>query len=127
MTEKLITGLLLVVAVIHIIPISGVLGVARLEALYGVTVAGSDMEILLRHRAVLFFILGVFFAYAAFRPHYQPLAFVAAAATLLPFFYLAFSVGGYNDAIRRVVLADVVALVCLVGAVVLYYTKSNSS
>ena len=42
-------------------------------------------------------------AYAAFTPSLQPLAFIAAFATLAAFFYLAFSVGGYNDAISKLV------------------------
>ena len=126
MSEKLITALLLIIAVIHIIPISGFLGAAKLEMLYGIPVSGNNMEILMRHRAVLFGILGVFFAYAAFTPSLQPLAFLAAFATLASFFYLAFSVGDYNASIRKIVVGDVVAAISLVAAVVLFYTKGNS-
>ncbi len=125
MTQKVITALLLVVAFIHLVPITGLLGVARLESLYGVPISGNNMEILMRHRAVLFGILGVFFAYAAFTPHLQPLAFVAALVTLVAFFYLAFTVGGYNETIRKIVYGDIVAAVCLAGAVILYYTRAG--
>ena len=121
MIQKAITVLMLIVAVIHILPISGFLGVARLEALYGVSITGNEMEILMRHRAVLFGILGVIFTYAAFQPALQPLAFMAAFATLASFFFLAYSVGGYNDAIGRIVVADIVAILCLAAAVVLYF------
>lgn len=123
MAEKAITVLLIIIAVIHIIPISGFAGVARLESLYGIPVAGNNMEILMRHRAILFGILGVFFAYAAFTPSVQPMAFLAAFATLASFFYLAISVGGYNAAIGKIVIGDIVAAVSLLGAVILYYTK----
>ncbi len=123
MPDKTITILLLVVAVIHLVPISGFLGVTKLESLYGIPFAGNELEILMRHRAVLFGILGVFFVYAAFTPALQPLAFLAAFATLASFFYLAFSIGDYNAAIRKIVIGDVVAALCLVVAVVLYYTK----
>jgi hypothetical protein len=123
MPEKAITVLLIIIAVIHIIPISGFAGVARLESLYGVPVSGNNMEILMRHRAVLFGILGVFFAYAAFTPSVQPLAFIAAFVTLASFFYLAASVGEYNAAIRKIVIGDIVAAISLFGAVILYYTK----
>jgi len=125
MSEKIITGALLVVAIIHIIPIMGVTGAARLESLYGIPIAGNDLEILMRHRAVLFGILGVFFAYAAFTPALQPLAFIAAFATLASFFYLAFSVGDYNPGINKIVVGDVVAAIALLVAVVLYYTKPS--
>lgn len=125
MTEKLITLLLLVVAVIHIIPISGFAGVSRLESLYGIPVSGADIEILMRHRAVLFGILGIFFAYAAFTPSLQPLAFIAAFVSIASFFYLAISVGDYNAAIQKVVIADVVAAIALVAAIILFYTKDS--
>jgi hypothetical protein len=123
MAEKAITILLIIVAVIHIIPISGFAGIARLESLYGIPISGNNMEILMRHRAILFGILGVFFAYAAFTPSVQPLAFLAAFATLGSFFYLAISVGEYNAAIRKIVIGDIVAAISLFGAVILYYTK----
>jgi len=125
MGERIITGLLLVVAIIHILPVSGFTGVARLESLYGVAISGSDLEILMRHRAVLFGILGVFFAYAAFTPSMQPLAFIAAFATIFSFFYLAATVEGYNAAIHKVVLADVVAAICLLVSVVIYMMKGR--
>jgi len=126
MAEKIITGLLLIVAIIHILPVSGFTGVARLEALYGVAISGSDLEILMRHRAMLFGILGVFFAYAAFTPSMQPLAFIAAFATIFSFFYLAATVEGYNAAIQKVVLADIVAAICLLVSVVIFFLKGRA-
>jgi hypothetical protein len=62
MFEKAITGLLLVVAAIHLVPITGFFGARQLSALYGIEVDSPDPEILMRHRAVRFGILGVFFA-----------------------------------------------------------------
>lgn len=125
MHEKAITLCLLIIAVIHIIPISGFFGAERLQALYGLPVTDPSLEILLRHRAVLFGILGVFFAYAAFVPQLQPLAFITAFATLASFFYLSFSVADYNIAIRKIIIGDIVAAVSLLIAVVLYYLKGS--
>lgn len=124
MSEKLITVLLLIIAVIHIIPISGFVGAARLEALYGISIGDPNLEILMRHRAFLFGILGVFFAYAAFTPSMQPLAFMAAFATLVSFFYLTFLLAPYNAGIRRIVIGDIVAAISLFAAVVLYYSRA---
>jgi len=120
MNENLITGLMLVVAAIHLVPISGFFGTDRLSALYGIEVDSPDLEILMRHRAVLFGILGAFFAYAAFVPALQPIAFVAAAASLASFFYLAVAVGDYSRPIRKIVFGDVVAVICLATAILLY-------
>ncbi len=120
MRSKAITLSLLVVAVIHLLPVLGFLGGDQLAALYGIEVNDSNLEILLRHRAMLFGILGVFIGFSAFRPALQPIAFWAAFVSIVSFFYVAFSADSFNDAIRRVVVADVVALLALALAVVLY-------
>ena len=125
MYERVITGLMLVVAVIHLLPLSGFFGVERLASLYEIEIADGNLEILMRHRPMLFGILGGFLAYAAFTPAIQPIAFVAAFVSLASFFFLSFGVGDFNDAIRKVVIADVVASVSLLGAIVLYVVGSD--
>ena len=126
MYERTITGLLLVVAVIHLLPISGFFGVERLTSLYGIEITDGDLEILMRHRAMLFGILGGFIAYAAFNPAMQPVAFLAAFISVASFLFLSFSAGEFNDSIRKVVIADIVATVALVAAIVLYVVQSNA-
>lgn len=64
----LISAMLVVVAIIHLLPLPGVLGSERLAALYGLSFDELNLAILMRHRAVLFGLLGVFFLVAAFRP-----------------------------------------------------------
>ncbi len=123
MYERLITGLMLVVAVIHLLPISGFFGVERLASLYEIEITDGNLEILMRHRAILFGLLGGFLAYAAFTPVLQPIAFLAAFVSVPSFFFLSFSVAEFNDAIRKVVIADIVASVSLLGAIVLYVVK----
>ncbi len=125
MAERAISGLMLVVAVIHLLPITGFFGVDRLASLYGIEITDGNLEILMRHRAILFGILGAFFAYAAFNPALLPMAFIAAFASLASFFFLSLSVGDFSDSIRKVVVADVVASVCLMGSIVLYVVKND--
>lgn len=113
----LVTAMLLVAALIHLLPLSGVLGAHRLTALYGLPFEEPNLAILMRHRAVLFGMVGVFLALAAFKPGLQAGALLVGLLSVLSFLLLAWSVGGYNAHLARVVLADVVALVCLlVGA-----------
>jgi len=120
MYERLITGLMLVVATIHLLPLSGFVGTDGLASLYGINIVGNDLEILMRHRALLLGIFGAFFVYAAFTPSLQPLAFLTACISITSFLYLAWSVGEFNQAINRVVIADLVAGIALVGASACY-------
>jgi hypothetical protein len=112
--KYLVSAMLVVVGVIHLLPLSGVLGSERLAVLYGLQFNEPNLEILMRHRAVLFGLLGAFMVFAAFKPAYQTVAFIGGFISVLSFFYLAWSVGGYNAQVGRVLIADVVALVCLV-------------
>ncbi len=120
----LVSAMLVIVAIIHLLPVSGVLGGERLMTLYGLSVTGPDLEILLRHRAVLFGLLGLFFLAAAFKPALQGMAFAGGFVSVLSFLYLATSVSGYNAQIGRVFTADLVALVCLVvGSLAYLYMR----
>jgi len=67
----------------------------------------------MRHRAVLFGLLGLFIIYAAFRAALQPLAVFAGLVSVGSFLWLSWSVEGYNELLGRVVVIDIVALVCL--------------
>lgn len=109
----LVSAMLVIVGIIHLLPLSGVLGAGQLSALYGLSFAEPNLDILMRHRAVLFGLLGSFLVYAAFKPALQGLAVVAGLASVLSFLGLAGSVGGYNTQIGRVVMADLFALACL--------------
>ena len=122
----LISVMLIVVAIIHLLPLSGVLGSERLTALYGLPFDEPNLAILMRHRAVLFGLLGLFILFAAFRPQLQTLAFIAGFISVGSFLWLAWSTGSYNAQIARVFTADVVALVCLlIGVSAHFYVQSR--
>lgn len=111
--NHLTAAALLVAALIHLLPVPGVLGAGTLARLYGISVAGPDTAILLQHRALLFGILGVLMLAAIPWPSLRPVALVVGLASAASFVVVALWVGGYNGAIRRVVVADVVAAVAL--------------
>ena len=116
--KPLVAIALVIVGAIHLVPIVGVFGADRIAALYGIDIGSADLEILMRHRAMLFGLLGAFFVYAVFRPAWRTAAFVAGFVSVLSFLALAFVVGDYGAPIRRVVIADVAALAFLViGAI----------
>jgi hypothetical protein len=66
--RHLISAMLLVVAAIHLIPVLGVLGAQKLSGLYGIALSDANLLILMRHRAVLFGLLGLFMALSVLRP-----------------------------------------------------------
>lgn len=119
--RQMISVMLLIVGFIHLLPLSGLLGSEKLTALYGLPFSDPNLAILMRHRAVLFGLLGAFMIFAAFKPAFQPLAFVAGFISVVSFLWLAGSVGNYNAQIARVFMADVLALICLLVATILYF------
>lgn len=119
--------MLVISAIIHLLPIAGVLGSERLSILYGLSFDDPNLAILMRHRAVLFGLLGCFLIYAAFQPQLQPLAFIAGLISVISFLWLAWSIGDYNALVKRVVVADVVALVCLLVASGAYVFSARQS
>ena len=122
--RHLVSAMLFVVGVIHLLPLSGVLSGERLATLYGLSFAESNISILMRHRAVLFGLLGLFLLVAAFRRPFQLAALIAGFVSVVSFLWIAWSVGGYNAQVARVVTADIVALVCLViGAAAYAYLQ----
>ena len=121
----LVSASLLVAGIVHLLPLSGAMGTERLAVLYGLDFSEPNLALLMRHRAVLFGLLGAFLVFAAFKPSLQAVAFIAAFVSVLSFLLLAWSSGGYNALVGRVVIADVVALVALVIGAATYLMNTN--
>lgn len=118
--------LLAIVGAILALPVVGVVDAASLTRLYGIAFDDPNLVILMRHRAVLFGLLGAFVIYAAFKPALRPLAFVGATVAIGAFLWIALSVGGYNAALHTVVVADVVALGLTAVAIALHLIARRS-
>ena len=118
---KLVVSLTLVaVGIVHLVPVTGVFGGERLQALYGLPSGDANLAILMRHRAVLFGLLGAFLLATAFRPAWQGPAFLAGFVSVASFLWIAFEAPLYNDAVARIVRADLGALGLLaIGAAAL--------
>lgn len=102
---------LLVVGVIHVAPITGLLGPRQLASLYGVDVVGDpNLTLLLRHRAVLFGLLGASLMVMAFRPSLHTAALALALVSVASFLWLAAGEPGLSTPVRRVVWIDQLAL-----------------
>jgi hypothetical protein len=117
--QTLATALFVLVGLVNLLPVSGVLSAGRLEALYGLQLGEPNLLILMRHRAVLFGIVGALLPCSAFHVPLRPIGTAAGLVSMLSFVGLALLAGGYNTELQRVVVVDVVASVVLVAAALL--------
>jgi hypothetical protein len=107
---------LLAAGLVHLLPVAGLLGGERLQQLYGLAPLGSDLALLMRHRALLFGLLGTLMLAAAFRPALQPAALAIALISVAGFLLLAGSPAELNGALRRVWWIDAALLPLLLAA-----------
>ncbi len=118
---KGITSCLVIVGLINFLPLVGVHSAQRLEDAYKIALTSNDLIILMRHRALLFGVLGGFILYSAFVPSYQTAAMTMAGISMAGFALLVHSVGGSNDSIHQVLTVDYVGLFFLLIAALLKY------
>lgn len=101
---------LVVVAVIHLLPLPGLAGAAALQGLYGLPALDPASELLLRHRALLFGLLGGGLLLALRLPDWRlPLLWLTLAADV-GFLLLVPGAPELNTALQRVAAFDVVAV-----------------
>ena len=93
----------------------------KLEAAYSISLVSNDLIILMRHRALLFGVIGGFILYSAFVPVYQGPAMLMAAISMIGFVALMYGVGGYNDSLHKVLIIDYIGIVFLAVAVAIKY------
>lgn len=104
---------LTIAAIIHFLPVSGIVGQTALERLYGVAINDPNLLIAMQHRALLFGLLGALFVVAMFKADLRLLAMGFGLVSTVGFIAVAWQVGDYNSLIARVVKADVIAIVAL--------------
>jgi hypothetical protein len=117
--SALSTTLILLAGLLNLLPVSGVLSSSRLRTLYGVALEDPNVVILMRHRAVLFGVVGGLLVVSAFHAPLRPAGYAAGFISMLSFVVIARLVGRYNPELRRVVVVDVVASAALASSLLL--------
>lgn len=125
--EKIISGILILVGLINFYPLVGVISNETVSNLYQINVTNNDILVLLRHRAILFGLLGTFIIYSAFKIELQWWAVAVGLVSMLSFILVALLVGDYGVGIRKVIIADIIASVGLFIAAGfrLWFVKSS--
>ncbi len=116
LAERTVTALLLLVAFGHAVPALAFFDAGRLQALYGIGEIDANLEVLLRHRALLFGITAGILALGAFRPAYRTFALTVGWLSVVSFIFLEMSVTGVNSLLHRVAMVDLVLGAALVLA-----------
>ena len=111
-----VTILILLASLVNLAPVTGLISAARLESLYGIPFADPDLVVLMRHRAVLFGIVGGLLLVSAFHPPLRPAATVSGLVSMLSFVVIVFFAAEANEALKRIAWIDVGATVALVAA-----------
>lgn len=125
--NKFITGALLVAAAINLFPVVGVISVEQLENLYGVPLDDGDLIILMRHRAVLFGLLGTFIIYSVFHSSVQTIACIAGLVSMNSFIVLAYASGQFGEALNKAIVADIVGSLALLAVLVARHKQQNDA
>jgi hypothetical protein len=117
--QKIVAALLIFAGLVNFFPAIGLCSASFQAQLYGISEPTGDLLILLRHRALLFGMLGCLILVSAFRRQLQPLAILGGLVSMLGFVAVALAVGGYGPEIGRAVAIDVVASIGLVAVIFL--------
>lgn len=111
--SKIVMGLFLLAGLINFTPLAGVLGDEMLNNAYGVSIESAELSLLLRHRAILFGIIGGLLLVAAFRPSLRPVATACGMASMVSFGLLFWITQPSSSELMGVLKFDVVGIVAL--------------
>lgn len=112
---------LFIAGLINFVPFFVVFFPEKMTSSYGINIPNADFELLLRHRAVLFGIIGGLLLYSALTRKYYDLATLIGLISMVSFLLLFFRIDGkINDSLTTVMKIDVFAIIQLLIGFMLY-------
>lgn len=115
---NVISACLLLVGLINFAPVVGLLSVSKLNEAYEITLISHDIILLMRHRALLFGILGAFILYSAFSPKLQTAAMLMGFVSMAGYVVLILIGGDYNSQLQKIMWVDIAGIVLVVIAAI---------
>ena len=113
MLELTVSVVLVLVGLINFAPVVGMVSSSAIARAYGMDEPAGDLAVLLRHRAVLFGIVGGFIVLSAFMPTLQVAAVTMAYISMGSYVALVMAAGISNPKLVRIKNIDVVAIALL--------------
>ena len=104
--EGLTRAVLVAAGIVHLLPAAGLLGARQLQRLYGVALDHPDLIVLMRHRALLFAVLGIGLIAAVAWPSLRTAMLLAGLVSTAGFCVLAATQPELGGALRRVAWID---------------------
>lgn len=120
---RVTVALLILVGLLNAVPVIGVVSADVLAGLYGIPAPDGDLLILMRHRALLFGIVGGFILASVLRPHLRPAAVIAGMVSMLGFVMLALSADDFGAKVHNIVIADIVGSVALAVVALMHLAR----
>lgn len=117
--QKLVLVALLASGLVHLVPTLGVLGPSQLQRLYGVAVAAPELVLLLRHRALLFGLIGALQLAALASPGLRLAALLVGLVSTLGYVVLAWPPSSVGPELARVAWIDLGLVLLLAPALAL--------
>lgn len=115
--ELALAAALLLSGLVNAAPALGLLGGSTLQSLYGLPFEDASLRILMRHRALLFGLLGGGMIAAALAlPAWRVPAAAVGLISMLGFALVVWLEGGGNSAIRQLLVVDLAASALLLAA-----------
>jgi hypothetical protein len=111
--ELAISLTLVISGLINFLPIVGIFGSEKLDSLYGITIKDADLLILMRHRAILFGLIGTFMLASTWVKDWQIPAMSIGLVSMLSFVGISQSTGTSNVSIKRIEVIDTILSIAL--------------
>ena len=93
----------------------------RISKSYGIELPNENYELLLRHRAILFGIVGGLMIYSAIAKKYYTIATTVGLISMVSFIILFFLIGkDINSELKKIMIVDIVATVILCLGLLLF-------
>lgn len=97
----------------------------KISKSYGIEIPNENYELLLRHRAILFGIIGGLMIYSAVAKKHYEVSTVIGLISMISFIVLFFLIGGdINSELKKVMSIDIVGTVILCIGFILFKLKS---
>ena len=119
--------ILLITGVVHLLPFSLAFFTNQISNSYGVSISDPNMQLLLRHRAFLFGIIGFGLIFSAIKKKYYLAASVVGLVSMISFICLYYWIGDINAQLQSVMRVDMLVGAALLLVTVLYYRHSKNA